>query len=84
MRMFLLEVKRVLKTRTTWILLILSLLLTLLLAYIPTTFHSYSWTEADGQNTDLKGMELIQYKHPVRLECKPICYIPQLALSFCI
>lgn len=62
MRMFSLELKRVLKTRTTWILLVLSLLLTLLLAYIPTTFHSYSWTEADGQNTELKGMDLIQYK----------------------
>ena len=62
MRMFSLEVKRVLKTRTTWILLVLSLLLTLLLAYIPTTFHSYHWTEADGQKKALKGMELIQYK----------------------
>ena len=62
MQLFLLEVKRVLKTRTTWILLLASLLLTMVLAYLPTTFHSYHWTEQNGQQIELKGREVIQYK----------------------
>ena len=49
MQLFLLEVKRVLKTRTTWILLVASLLLTMVLAYLPTTFHSYHWPDQNDQ-----------------------------------
>ena len=41
MQLFFLEVKRVLKTRSTWILLVASLLLTMVLAYLPTTFQIY-------------------------------------------
>ena len=62
MQLFLLEVKRVLKTRTTWILLLASLLLTMVLAYLPTTFHSYHWPNQNGQQIEIKGREVIQYK----------------------
>ena len=38
MRIFRLELKRVLKSRLTWILLALALILSVLLAYLPTTY----------------------------------------------
>ena len=38
MRIFYLELKRVLKSKLTWILLALALLLSVLLAWLPTTY----------------------------------------------
>lgn len=61
MRIFRLELKRVLKTRMTWILLIVSLLLTGVMAYLPITFHGYHWTESDGQEIEVRGLEFVKY-----------------------
>ena len=51
MRVFYLELKRIVKTRITWILLLSSLAMTLLMAWLPTTF-----VEVDG----LKGLEAVR------------------------
>ena len=55
MRLFRLEIKRVLKTRVTWILLLTSLFLAFLLAYLPTTFPSIKYTDSAGNVVELKG-----------------------------
>lgn len=60
MRLLKLELKRVLKTRTTWILLSLSLLLTILMAYLPITFDSIQINE-NGTTVELKGLDYISY-----------------------
>lgn len=62
MRVFALELKRVLKTRVTWLLLAATLGLTVWLAWLPTTFHSFHVTEENGQRIDYHGMSLIQKK----------------------
>ena len=51
MRIFYLELKRILKTRLTWLLLLASLGMTLLMAWLPTTF-----VKADG----LKGLAAVR------------------------
>ena len=46
MRIFMLEVKKIIRTRVTWILLLAALLLSGLMAYIPVTFEDWKvpWT----------------------------------------
>lgn len=68
MRIFKLELKRVLKTRMTWILLSVSLFLAILMAYLPITFHSYHWTEPNGQKVTLRGKELLKYSKECQKE----------------
>lgn len=61
MRLLKLELKRVLKTRLTLILLSFSLLLSILMAYIPTTFSHITYLDNNGKEIKLVGMEAIQY-----------------------
>lgn len=61
MRLFRLELKRILKTKATLILLALSLLLTFVMAYIPTTFSYVSYVDESGNAVTLRGMEAIRY-----------------------
>ena len=56
-----LELKRVLKTRSTLILLTLSLVLSLVMAYIPTTFSYVSYLDDDGNTIKLLGLDAVQY-----------------------
>ena len=62
MRLLKLELKRVLKTRRTWLLFLLSLLLSALLAYMPTTFTSSSYTDENGQIVEVSGTASIAYE----------------------
>lgn len=62
MRVFALELKRVLKTRMTWLLLAAALGLTVWFAWVPTTFHGFHITEENGQETVYRGMAYIQKK----------------------
>lgn len=55
MRLLKLEIKRVLKTRVTFVLLLTSFLLSFLLAYLPTTFPYIKYTDASGNIVELKG-----------------------------
>ncbi len=60
MRIFLLEVKRVLRTRMTWVLLGVSLALTAFLAYIPVTYEG-AVIEEDGKETELQGIQAARF-----------------------
>ena len=59
MRIFILELKRVLATRLTGVLLLVSLALSVLMAYLPTTFAYYCYTDEAGNKTKYEGMEAI-------------------------
>lgn len=61
MRLFRLELKRVIKTRTTWILLAAALLLSVLMAWLPVTFETRNVVE-DGVEKELTGFDAIRVK----------------------
>lgn len=62
MRLLRLEMKRVLKTRSTMILLFLALLLSFLMAWLPVTFCQSSYTDENGNTVKLSGLKSIQYE----------------------
>ena len=62
MRIFRLELKRVLKSRLTWILLALALVLSVLLAWLPTTYCYSNYTDEDGNEVNLTGLASIAYE----------------------
>ena len=62
MRLFFLEVKRVLKSRRTLILLAVALVLSIATAYLPIAFESINRPNPDGRKTELDGMAAIEYK----------------------
>lgn len=63
MRLLKVELKRILKTRLTIILLSAALLLTFFMAWLPITFpyNSYTYTDTQGKKVELKGLESIAY-----------------------
>ena len=61
MRLMKLELKRVLKTRLSLILLTFSLVLSLVMAYIPTTFSYVSYLDDNGDTVKLLGLDAVQY-----------------------
>lgn len=62
MRILFLELKRVMKSKLTWILLFLALLLSLLLAWLPTTYCYSNYTDEDGNEVNLTGLASIAYE----------------------
>lgn len=68
MRLLKVEMKRILKTRLTVILLSAALLLTFLMAWLPITFpsNSFSYTDEQGNKTEVKGLQGIAYKKKVQ------------------
>ena len=62
MRIFCLELKRVLQARLTWILLALALILSVLLAYLPATYCYSSYTDEAGNEVNLTGLASISYE----------------------
>lgn len=66
MRLFCLEVKRVLRTRMTKILLILALAATVLFALFPLTFSYGTVWEEDGSTRSIRGMEGIRYEQELQ------------------
>ncbi len=65
MRLLKLELKRVLKTRMTAILLILALLLSVALAWIPTTFPHTEYFDENGNLVEVFNMEALRYMQKV-------------------
>ena len=59
MRLMKLELKRVLKTRLTLILLTFSLVLSLVMAYIPTTFSYVSYLDDNGNTIKPLGLDAV-------------------------
>lgn len=62
MRLFCLEVKRVLKSRRTLILLAVALILSVAMAYLPIAFESINRVNPDGSRTELDGIAAIEFK----------------------
>ena len=59
MRLFLIELKRILKTRSEQIVILGALVLTALLAYAPISFVKYTYYDDAGNKFELKGTEAI-------------------------
>ncbi len=68
MRLLKLELKRVLKTRLTLVLLALSLLLSLVMAYIPTTFSYVEYLDEKGNTVILRGLDAIRYEKALQAD----------------
>ncbi len=68
MRLLKLEIKRILKTRLTLILLGLSLLFAFLMAWLPITFSYNIYQDADGKEVILKGLESIAYEKELQAD----------------
>ncbi len=62
MLLFWLEVKRLLKTRSTQIILALALVLSAVMAYLPISFAQYSYLDEIGQKVTLEGRAAIAAK----------------------
>lgn len=62
MRLFRLEIKRILKSRRTLILLAIALLLSVAMAYLPISFEGINRPNEDGTVTELDGLAAIKYK----------------------
>lgn len=65
MRLFGLEVKRILKSRRTLILLSIAMLLSVLMAYLPISFEGINRPNEDGTVTELDGLAAIEYKRDI-------------------
>lgn len=61
MGIFTLEIKKILKTRVTWILLLTALVLSVLMAYLPVTFEGVSYQAENGERVQLNGLAAIHY-----------------------
>lgn len=62
MRLFRLEIKRILKSRRTLILLAVAIVLSVFMAYLPIAFESINRPNEDGTITELDGLEAIEFK----------------------
>ncbi len=62
MRLFRLELKRILKSRRTQILLVIALLLSAAMAYLPISFEGINRPNENGTITELDGLAAIEYK----------------------
>lgn len=68
MRLLKVELKRILKTRLTLILLSAAMLLTFLMAWLPITFPYNSYTDGDGKKVELKGLQAIAYEKELQAD----------------
>lgn len=70
MRLLKVEMKRILKTRLTVILLSAALLLTFVMAWLPITFpsNSFSYTDAQGNKVEVTGLQGIAHKKEVQAD----------------
>lgn len=62
MRILKLELKRILNTRITWILLALCLFLSVCMAYLPVTFLYHNYTDKNGNEIELTGLDALKYE----------------------
>ncbi|MBD5550506.1 MAG: ABC transporter permease [Lachnospiraceae bacterium] len=68
MRLLRLEIKRILKTRLTIVLLGLALLLSFVLAWLPVTFCYNSYTDENGNTVKLTGLESVAYQKNIQAD----------------
>lgn len=62
MRLFLPELKRILSSRMTQVLMGLAILLSVVLAWLPVTYCYSTYTNAQGQEVTLTGLESVAYE----------------------
>ena len=62
MRLFRLEVKRIMKSRRTLILFTVALLMSIVMAYLPISFESINQPGENGEVIELDGIQAIQFK----------------------
>ena len=62
MRLLKLELKRMLQSKLTWVMLALALTLSVLLAWLPTTYCYSNYTDGDGNEGRLTGLASIAYE----------------------
>lgn len=68
MRLLKLEMKRVLKSRLTYVLLGFSVFLAFVMAWLPVTFSYHSYVDADGNIVELKGLKSIAYEKELQAD----------------
>lgn len=68
MRLLRVELKRILKTRLTLILLTAALMLSFFMAWLPTTFSYNSYTDTTGKTVELKGLQSIAYEKELQAD----------------
>lgn len=61
MRILKLEIKRIMKTRRTWVLIAAAFFLSVIMAYLPVTYEYAVYYDETGKKTELNGMDAIQY-----------------------
>lgn len=62
MRLYWLELKRILKTRTTWIILAALLMISALFGYLPSTFVYHAYLGPNGEKIEISGTEAIRLR----------------------
>lgn len=60
MSIFYLELKRVLRTHSTWILLLAAILLTGIMAYFPISYVHYTYVDKNGEQVSVSGIKAIE------------------------
>lgn len=65
MRIFYLEIKRVLHSRRILILLLLALVLSALMAFLPITYEGINYLDDNGKVVELSGLDAIKYKKTI-------------------
>ena len=60
MRILLLEMKRVIKSRMTWILLAIAIALSVIISYQVISERQYTYVDKSGQQVKITGMEAIR------------------------
>lgn len=61
MRLLSLEIKRTLKSKITWVLLLCSFIFAVLMAYLPVTFEGAIIADPDGNEREISGLKAVQY-----------------------
>ena len=68
MRIFYLELKRVLKTPSTWILILTAILLSGIMAYFPVSYIHYAYMDKNEKNINISGIKAIEAKKELMLQ----------------
>jgi ABC-type transport system involved in multi-copper enzyme maturation permease subunit len=68
MNILYLELKRVLKTPLTWILLIACLLLSMIMSYLPVSYVHYNYWNSNGHHIFISGIKAIHQKKEIMVQ----------------
>lgn len=66
MRVIKAELKKIIKSRRTWVLAAVSLFLTCIMAYLPVVYEGAAYYDEAGNEVILQGVDAIRYKKELR------------------